>query len=526
MQEKKLFTVFYIFILCLSVLVLRIAGIAFDGDSKYAAAAEKQQTYSLDVASRRGYIYDCNGERLTYDVEGYIAVVSPSELKSKYVLTLHGADLKEAEAKLKAKKPFCIRVDESFEADGVTVIKLPLTSSGTLNHVTGYVNLDGDGVTGIEENFNEFLKSNGGKVEAHTTLTALSEQLGGTGVSVFSESFENEAGVILTIDKEIQKIANKAADEYVEKGAVVICDTNGDIKALVSRPDYDTNRVSDYLDSGDGELMNRTMRNYNLGSVFKIITAAAAIENGTYSESLVCDGSIKVGDRMFSCHKEEGHGEVDMRNAFINSCNPYFIATGIKTGYVNLIDMAKRFGLGKEKVLCNKIKGSAAVLEKSRVTDGLTANVSIGQGDITVSPLDAASIVLTVVNGGEYTPMRLIEGLKNSDGSITKYVSGEEKYQSIKKETADILKQMMTDTVNEGTGTSAKPENTTAGGKTASAETGWKNKEVHGWFAGFFPADNPQYVISVIVENGRSGSASAAPCFARIVNDIDNLKSK
>ncbi len=526
MQEKKLFTVFYIFIMCLSVLLLRIMGIALDNDNRYSSAAADQQTYSLDVVSRRGYIYDCNGERLTYDVDGYIAVVSPSELKSKYVLTLHGADLEEVEEKLKSKKPFCVRVDESFQADGVTVIKVPIDSSGLLNHITGYVNSNGDGVTGIEENFNEFLKSNGGIVEAHTTLTALSQQLGGTGVSVFSESYENEAGVILTVDKEIQKAANNAADEYMEKGAVVVCDTNGEIKALVSRPDYDTDNVGAYLESDDGELVNRALRNYNLGSVFKIVTAAAAIENGTYSDSLVCEGNIKVGNITLSCHKEEGHGEVDMRTAFINSCNPYFIDTGLKTGYVNLIDMAKRFGLGKEKVFCTKIKGSAAVLQKSRVTDGLVANISIGQGDITVSPLDAASLVLTVVNEGEYTPMTLIKGMKNSDGTVTEYVSGEEKYQSIDKETADILKQMMTDTVNEGTGTSAKPENVAAGGKTASAETGWKNKEVHGWFVGFFPADEPQYVISVLVENGRSGSASAAPCFARIANDIDNLKSK
>ncbi len=526
MQEKKLFTVFYIFIMCLSVLLLRIMGIAIDNDGRYSSAAVRQQTYSLDVASRRAYIYDCNGERLTYDIDGYVAIVSPSELKSKYVLTLHGADLDEVEKKLKTKKPFCVRVDESFKADGVTVIKIPLDSSELLNHITGYVNSDGEGVTGIEENFNEFLSSNGGTVKAETVLNAVSGQLGGTGVSVFSKSYENKAGVILTIDKEIQKIANKAADEFVGKGAVVVCDTKGEIKALVSRPDYDSDDVGAYLESDSGELVNRALRNYNLGSVFKIITAAAAIENGTYSDSLVCEGNIKVGNINLSCHKEEGHGQVDMQAAFINSCNPYFIDTGLKSGYVNLVNMAKRFGLGKEKVLCSKIKGSAAVLEKSIVTDGLTANISIGQGDITVSPLDAASIVLTVVNEGEYTPMKLIKGIKNSNGTVTEYCDGEEKYQSISKETAEVLKQMMIDTVNEGTGVSAKPENMTAGGKTASAETGWKNKEVHGWFVGFFPADEPEYVISVMVENGRSGSASAAPCFARIANDIDNLKSK
>ena len=200
MQEKKLFTVFYIFIMCLALLLLRIMGISLDTKDKYSYAAAKQQTYSLDVASRRGYIYDCKGEKLTYDIDGYIAVVSPSELKSKYALTLHGASLEEVEEKLKSKKPFCIRVDEPFYTDGVTVIKLPLYSGKYLNHITGYVNQDGDGVTGIEENYNDFLKSVGGTVTAQTTLTALSRQLGGTGVSVFSESYETEAGGILTID--------------------------------------------------------------------------------------------------------------------------------------------------------------------------------------------------------------------------------------------------------------------------------------------------------------------------------------
>lgn len=526
MQEKKVFTVFWIFAVCFSVLLLRLMHIALYKGEVYSQTAGNQQTYSLTLAKRRGYIYDSNGETLNYDERKFYAVVSPSYLKSKYVLYSHGASEQEVDEKLKSKKPFSVEVNEPFEADGVTVVEADAASSGICNHIIGYVNADGDGVSGIEKNFNDFLRKSGGEVEAKLTLSATFEQLGGTAVSVFSQSYENKGGVVLTIDKTLQKIVCAAADKYVEKGAVVVTDREGNIKALVSRPDYDPSNVSQYLDSDEGELVNRALQSYNIGSVFKIITSSAALENGTYPDEYECGGSIAVGNISLSCHKKDGHGRVDLKNAFMQSCNPYFIECGLMTGYDNIITTARSFGLGKEKVLCGTVIGSRANLTGSLVTDGLTANISIGQGDILITPLDAASLVLTIVNGGEYTPLRLVKGILNNDGSFTEYFCDESKYRAVSEETALKIKQMMIDTVDEGTGTSAKPDNMTAGGKTASAETGWKNGEVHGWFVGFFPAEDPEYIVSIVVENGRSGSTSAAPCFKEIANEVDNLKSE
>lgn len=308
-------------------------------------------------------------------------------------------------------------------------------------------------------------------------------------------------------------------------GAVVVEDVNtGDIAALASKPDYNQDFVEDYLDSPGNELFNRAIAAYNLGSVFKIIDTAALLENGMQvNNDFFCTGSVKAGNNTFKCSSLNGHGYVDLETAFALSCNSYFITMGSEIGYKKLVGMAELFGLGKYTGIrdqgIGESKGKLPSAD-SYYSPGDIANLSIGQGVLMATPLQAADIAATIANGGIKNRVNIVDSVVDRDGNKIRDMRIKEGHRIIQKETADRIKQLMEAVSDFGTGTAARLDlYGGAAGKTGSAETG--NKDVvHAWFAGYFPRKAPRYSIAVLVENGQYGGKVAAPIFAEIAEAI------
>lgn len=367
---------------------------------------------------------------------------------------------------------------------------IKLRENSSLKHLLGYVSANGN--YGIEKAFDKEL--------SHCA---------------------DYGGISLTIDYHIQKIAEKAMDNAKIKGAVIIADVeNGDILAMASRPDFDINKGSK---NENGSMINKALCAYNAGSVFKIITTAAALENNCNEEmTFNCEGKMEIDGMEFICNKEEGHGIINFSKALEQSCNCAFYQIGEITGAKSICTCAKNFGFGSPVLNISGLNEESGNIPDGNFSLRETANISIGQGDILVTPLQVADMMVTIANNGIRKQLKIINGFVNSDGFSNK-ADGINLGRIISKSSAVKIKNMLINTVENGTGKLAKFDSEGAGGKTGTAQTGWYNgKEMmtHGWFAGFFPANQPKYVCVVFAEDGKSGSEKAAPVFNRICKSM------
>jgi peptidoglycan glycosyltransferase/penicillin-binding protein 2 len=267
---------------------------------------------------------------------------------------------------------------------------------------------------------------------------------------------------------------------------------------------------------------------YDMGSIFKIVVTAAALENNLIdlNKLYYCKGSLNVSGKKFDCHNVYGHGWQTITDAFKNSCNCVFIELGKEIGYKNILEMAKKFCLGRKNLNPLELEQQKGMLPDANnyyLAD--LANLSIGQGKLSGTVLDGAIISAVIASGGQVKSVNCVEGITDSYGQKIKSLKIENKKQIISEKTAEIIKNMMYATNQSGTGTNARLDNYSSGGKTGSAQTGWyvdgENYQ-HGWFTGFFPVDKPRFALCVFVENGKSGSESAAPIFSKIGNAIMN----
>ena len=341
---------------------------------------------------------------------------------------------------------------------------------------------------------------------------------------------EKKLNIKLTIDWHIQKIVEDVLNENNIVGSVVIEDiVNGDIIAICSKPDFNPNQIEEYLHDSYKPLFNRAIASYPPGSIFKVITAAAALENGYLENTKYnCEGKIDIGSLEFKCSSYNiGHGTIDMYKAFSLSCNPYFINVGIKTGKEKLFEMAKAFGIGIPTGLSEQnIEESYGYLPLTSEiqSNGDIANISIGQGKLLITPVQAADIAAIIANGGIKNNINIVDSIINDDGNKIRNYKNNYGNRVISIETAHLLKKMMDITVTQGTGKKANIDAYGGcGGKTGTAETGQvKNEEkvVHAWFIGYFPKTQPKYSMSVFIEDGKSGGGKAAPIFAEIAEKI------
>ena len=241
-----------------------------------------------------------------------------------------------------------------------------------------------------------------------------------------------------------------------------------------------------------------------------------------------CSGSCEIIDRKFKCHKTDGHGEMNLETAIANSCNTYFYNFAFKIGKDAVYNTASSLRFGKSLKLCEGIytKGSNLPQKAKLENIAYLANLSIGQGELLLSPISILTLYSAIASDGAYYIPSLVEGTVQN-GSLTQYDIGNPT-RVMKSTTAKILRNYLESVLEEGTGESAKPKTVSAAGKTATAQTGKYQNGVEicqGWFCGFFPADNPQYIVTVFSENTLRQSKSCGEVFSIIADEIANLKN-
>lgn len=525
---KRVLGVFCAFILLFTAVIGRV--VVIDTHSDYVHAAQTHSIYTVTLARTRGRIYDRSGQPLAGGLYGYKALVVPSAETSAALMRYLPSERFDAiRDALKGSFPFAVDVpDGTCESDGITVYRVPKRYSPATPavHLVGRCGSNG-GESGIEYAYDDLLSAAAGELTVTCRVDAAGRSLAGARQTVTDTTARSASGVILTIDTTLQHIAEDAAGHYLESGAVVLLDADSsEILAMVSFPDYDRDRIADYLDDSRAPLVNRAIAAYNAGSVFKPVIAAAALENGLDPlEVYECTGAVTVGNHTMGCIHHTAHGSVALRDAIEHSCNTYFIHTAQQTGGDALLQMAQRLGFGESTALSDRYTASAGTLP-SRETLRLPAelaNFSFGQGKLTVTPVQVAGLFATIARGGIYLEPRVVRGLTDDGCHLTAPSPSPVPRSAMRQETAEILRECLRAAVLEGTAKAGASDRVTSAAKTGTAETGIvKNGRTinQAWYAGFFPYEQPRYVCVVLAEGGSSGGSAAGPVFKEIAERV------
>ena len=491
----------------------------------------------------------------------------------RYEITRTGySNIKPVEIAKDISRESAVQIrEQSNDLPGMTIAtgsKVKYTSGNLASHILGQVGpiteeeLKGQedkydlndiiGKTGIEYIFEDYLKGTDGvkQIDMAVDGTVTEEYV--------SEEAVAGSDVVLTIDANLQKVAEEALKKNIEKianggfyetspadaGAVVVMNVKtGEVLAMVSYPDYDPQLFVDGISQeqydsykeGDN-LVNRAISGvYSPGSTYKMVTATAGLESGAITtKTRINDTGVypKFGNPVcwyWSTYRR-GHGYLNVTQAIQKSCNYFFYETGYRTGIENIVKYAKYYGLGSKTgiELLGESTGTIArpeiVEERGEVwTPGYTLSAAIGQGDNGFTPIQMAKYISTLANGGDSVDVTLIKSIIRPDGTeVSKeelesyvnerlgYTPEEPENLDLKEENIDaILKGMKGVTESGGTAYSTFANfDIEVAGKTGSAETG-DDSVVHGWFVGFAPFDNPEIAVVVLIENAGSGGFTA-----------------
>lgn len=489
-----------------------------------------------ELGNKKGTIYDKNGKPLTNKETKTIICAKPTAENAVLVSKIKGKKF--------AKNTILKGYFTSFSADGTESITenediktfeiFERYSDCVALHLLGYTDIDDNGVTGIEKYYQTEIEAESGNLSVAYSADALGRMLVGEAVEVRNSNYYSQGGIMLTVDRDIQIIVEKALKNgSIDKGAAVVLDVNSSaVLACASTPIYERENIEKYLNSTDSPFVNRAFECFPVGSVFKPITAAAALESGINLPTYNCTGYIEKSGNKFNCNKLEGHGVIDFNTAIAMSCNPYFIEISTQVGAKKLISTAKDFGLGKSIDLGHDFVTASGTLPdiKELNSSASIGNLGFGQGKLTASPLQIANCFATIANGGIYNTPYIYKGSVDANGNLTPAIQSNGK-RVLKKFTCDTIKKAMAVTTTEGTGKTAFTSLFNACTKTATAQSGQYDKNgieiKYCWFVGFFPMEKPQYVICILKENGSSGGTDGAPVFKEIseniyINDISH----
>jgi len=519
-------------------LVSRLLYIQVFRGQQYREMAEKQMTEEVILKPQRGSILDRNGRSFTDIQDADLLVMVPAQIKDKdlaagIVSKLCSMDQDEVATHINDKGSniltYYIKDVELFSLikdslpHGIYTYHdtLRYAKNGLARHLIGYLDGDGQGMMGIEKDYNQDLKDAGStSIRIYTDRTK--RILPGMKAEFVNKINKPRLNVKTTLDYNIQRLVEETMDKYQAKGAVVVLDPKtGDILAMASRPQFDQNNVSESLESDDAPFINRALIGYPPGSVFKTIVAAAAIEENKVedNETFNCTGSINVNGTVYRCFEREGHGEIDFKNAYAESCNVAFIQIGMRIGGENILEMAKRFGLGQPESIGISVNQSINLPQREETVGTGIGNISLGQGSLLVSPLQVADMTSTIANDGYRNKPKLIDSIVDDDGKILRSVGTTDGYRVIDENTARKIQEMMRLVVSNGTGKKADVGGMVAG-KTGTAEFNKGKGISHSWFTGFFPYYSPHYTMTVVVEGGGVGGGKAAEIFHDIADYI------
>ena len=527
----------------------------------YGQKAEDLHERERDIKAARGRIIDATGKILATNKSVCTISVIHSQIDEpeKVIAALQKElGLTEEEVRKRVEKVSSIErvktnVDKEtgdrIRAYGLSGIKVdedykryyPLDTMAST--VLGFTGADNQGILGLEVKYDSYLQGTSGKILTLTDARGIEiENAGDTRLEPV-----NGYDLYISMDSNIQQYCEQAAEKaYIKKQAdevsvIVMNPQNGEIMAMVNYPEFNLNEPftlieemgADGTESADKkqELLNRMWRNpcisdtYEPGSTFKIITAAAALEEGVVSltDQFYCPGYKLVEDRRIRCAKTSGHGAETFETGIMNSCNPVFIELGERLGVENYYKYFKQFGLTQKTGI--DLPGEAATIMHKQENVGPVelATISFGQS-FQITPIQLVTTVSSIINGGtRITPHFGVE-VRETDGTLVETFSYDKREEICSGETSETMQYLLEKVVSEGGGKNAKIEGYAIGGKTATSQTLPRSEHRYiSSFLGFAPADDPKVLVIAIINNPKGtyyGGLIAAPVVKEIMENI------
>ncbi len=501
----------------------------------------------VPVEARRGNVYDRNGNELVTSVSVDSAYAFPPQVKDKEdaaarIAAALGMDKEEVYQKLTQNVGFVWlkrRIDyqsaqklKALKLNGVELVeenKRFYRQGSLAAHVLGFAGDDNQGLVGIESVYDKELRGSPGRI-------VIEKDAVGRDIPEALHKFIPPVpgnNLILTIDQTIQYFVERELDKIVEthnpKLAVIIVmdPKTGEILALGNRPTYNPEGWRQYpqqvWDHNPG-----IWYNYEPGSTFKIITAAAALDEGAVrlKDTFYDPGYIKVADRTIRCWQDGGHGSQTFEEVAQNSCNPGFITVGLRLGTEKFYKYINAFGFGQKSNICLPGEEVGILISQKEATDLDIATMSIGQS-IAVTPVQLITATSAVANDGLLLKPSLVKSITNENGEVLREFQTETVRQVISKNTARTLLGLLTSVVQKGTGRNAFVDGYGAAGKTGTAQVvesgGYAEGKYVASFMGYAPADDPRISVLVMVAEPAGsiyfGSQVAAPVFKAVAQD-------
>lgn len=559
-NKKKMLVVFLSALLMIFFLIARLVYLMIFDAAYYQQKAKTLHEREREIKAARGEIIDRNGKVLaTNKAVCTISVIHSQITDPERVIQVLADELgiekemiRKRIEKVSSREKIKTNVEKetgdrirAYELDGVKVdedFKRYYPYGNLASKVLGFTGGDNQGIIGLEVKYENYLKGVNGMIL--TTTDARGIELADT----LEDRVEPVSGDTLqvSLDYNIQEYAQQAAEKVMEEkqaDAVVILILNpktGEIYACVNAPEFDLNAPFTLPEGTDAALndeekqamLNQMWRNrsindtYEPGSIFKVFTASAALEEGVVKEedTFYCPGYKLVEDRRIRCARTTGHGSETFVQGVQNSCNPVFIEVGMRLGTENFYKYFEKFGLmGKTGV---DLPGEAATImhKKENVGQVELATMSFGQS-FQVTPMQMATTVCSLVNGGKrITPHFGIAVYDAESGEKEETISYGKRKRILSKETSEKMRKILETVVSEGGGKKAQIEGYRIGGKTATSQTLPRSANRYiGSFIGFAPAGDPQVAAMAIIYNPQGiyyGGSIAAP----VVRDIfDNI---
>lgn len=499
-------------------------------DTLYAASAGAQTSQAIDLPRSRGDFYDRNGRKLTGFLPRWYALCVPGD--ASYATLFPYVSYKE-QVELYARRntasPFLIEVAQDLNDYGVPTYMseqryLPVPIAV---HLLGYLDGEGHGVSGLEYAYEDVLSQSGDEMLVACLTTAQGRLMTDDSASLEITSQGTGQGIMLTLDADLQRMCEGIAALTMTRGCILIMDTqSGEILASVSLPEYDPQNVAESIAANDTSLINRAFNAFSAGSVFKVVLAAAAYENGLDWLTHECTGSVEVAGQVYRCAQGKAHGVVNLRGALEQSCNCYFIELGRLLGGDAILSEAQKLGFGTAFAVAPGLKISEGTLPSSEALDnaGQLALFSFGQGNLTATPLQITTMMNTVADQGVFHVPRFVSGIVDDTQKMVSPMQLPEEKIVFHSDMCRVLRSMLQSVVSDGIGKEAAPQELTAGGKTGTAQTGQFNEDgqelLNYWFSGFYPADNPRYTITVLQDGVLEPQVSSAAVFSKICDSL------
>lgn len=549
--RRRLFIIFMFTAIAFVALVIRLGYVQLWLGPELSDRAEDLWRRDIPFSASRGEILDRNGTQLAYNISAPTVMAIPAQIvdprtTAKQLASVLGVSEEKVYETITKRTSIVtfqsggrkISLEKSREILELDLPGVVIAEDnqryypyGRLaSHILGFTGIDNQGLTGIELTYDEYLKGMRGSV------SFLSDASGREIPNTTADYVPPKDGLHLqlTIDKNIQTILERELDQAMVRYqanniiGIAMDPNSGEVLAMASKPDYEPDNFAEY----SAEVYNRNLpiwMTYEPGSTFKIITLAAALEEGKvdlHQDHYHDPGFIEVAGARMRCWKKGGHGSQTFLEVVENSCNPGFVVLGQRVGKESLFDYIKNFGFGQKTGIDLGGEENGILFKLEKVGPVELATTSFGQG-VSVTPIQQVAAVSAAINGGHlYKPHIAKSWIHPDTGETIQTIEPELIRSVISEHTSQQLREALESVVAQGTGRNAFVDGFRVGGKTGTAQkviNGQYSKTEHiVSFVGFAPADNPQLVIYVAVDNPKGlqfGGLIAAPIVKNIMED-------